>query len=422
VLANTMVFAAVAGSSDAELWKTDGTAAGTTVIKVLAPSQLPYNPSDFTTVGGKVFFVTRTTTETLWVTDGTTAGTTAIATFDGTIADPLAFDGKLAFIESSLYGTETSLWLSDGTVSGTTEVTSFPTLNANYAQTPTMAENDGKLFISAPPLPNPLNPGFATLWVSDGTAAGTMPIPGVPQTANVDALAVFDGKVYIAVNQGSQSIQEPSSRAQLWVTDGTTAGTRMVTYVGADYASIDDFFVTGKNLYVFTSKSGELPEVLYKTNGTKSGTVLIHSFANSSLAAAAGLPSGDLAFELNGSSSHPGRFWLSNGTVAGTVELKDVGGDGGYIGDGGGALTPINGTLFIQGSEPDGVNSLWQSSGSIAGTTLVQDINSGGVFSGPYALVELDGNLIVAAASGTHGLELMSEPFPAVRATARKGT
>ena len=57
VIGNSMVFAADAGSSDTELWKTDGTAAGTSMIKVIAPSQLGYTPSDFTTVGGKVFFV-----------------------------------------------------------------------------------------------------------------------------------------------------------------------------------------------------------------------------------------------------------------------------------------------------------------------------------------------------------------------------
>jgi ELWxxDGT repeat protein len=417
VIGGSMVFAADSGSSDTELWKTDGTAAGTSTIKVIAPSQLGYTPSDFTTVGGKVFFVTQTATDTLWVTDGTTAGTTAIATFDGTIADPMAFDGKLAFIESSLDRTEASLWLSDGTVSGTTEVTSFPTQSANYyPQTPTMTESNGTLFISAPPLPNPLNPGLATLWVSDGTAAGTMPIPGVPETANVDALAVFDGHVYFTVNEGSKSILQPGDRAQLWVTDGTAAGTRMVTDVGAADATIDDFFIAGPNLYMFTSRSGSPAAVLYKTNGTKIGTVLIHQFTSPGLDAAAGLPNGDLAFEFNGRSSNP--FWLSNGTVAGTVELKKLAGGGGYIGDGGGAITPINGVVFIQGSDPDGHNSLWQSNGTVAGTTLVQDISSsGGVFSGPYALTELNGNLIVAAAVGDHGLELLSEPIPAAPAT-----
>ncbi len=199
VLGNTMVFAADDGTNATELWKTDGTAAGTTMIKVLAPDSLTNPPSDFTTVGGKVFFVTQGATETLWVTDGTTAGTTEVETFDGTLADLMAFDGKLAFIESSPDGTESSLWVSDGTASGTTEVTSFPLPNASYGgNTPTMVALDGKLYISAPPLPSPSNTVLDTLWVSDGTAAGTMPIPGLPETESVDTLAVFQGKVYFS--------------------------------------------------------------------------------------------------------------------------------------------------------------------------------------------------------------------------------
>ena len=305
VIGNSMIFAANAGSSDSELWKTDGTAAGTSMIKVLAPSQLYYTPSDFTTVGGKVFFVTQTATDTLWVTDGTTAGTTELATFNGTLADLMAFDGKLAFIESSSYRSENSLWLSDGTVSGTTEVTSFPSQNANYAQTPTMAVDDGKLFISAPPLPNPLNAGLATLWVSDGTAAGTMPIPGVPQMANDSAFAVLDGKVYFSEDQPSASILQSSNRAQLWVTDGTAAGTKMVTNVGAANAWIDQLVVAGNNLYIIASQSGSPPDDLYVSNGTAKGTVLIHTFAKSLVNEAAGLSNGDLVFDVGTTSVNP---------------------------------------------------------------------------------------------------------------------
>ncbi len=201
VTGNTMVFAADDGTNAAELWKTDGTAAGTTMIKVLSQSSLSYDPSEFTTVGGKVFFVvTRGATDELWVTDATSTGTTEIATFDGTIADAMEFDGKLAFIESTPDGTVSSLWLSDGTASGTTEVTSFPSQNNYYVQTPAMAVADGKLFITAPPLPGDSSAGFSALWVSDGTAAGTAPIPTVPVTATNDDLVEFQNKLYFSVN------------------------------------------------------------------------------------------------------------------------------------------------------------------------------------------------------------------------------
>ncbi len=408
VIDNTMVFAADDGTGT-ELWKTDGTAAGTQMItNLVSASPSPGQPpSDFTTVGDKAFFVvTQGSTETLWVSDGTAAGTTEVTTLDGTLADPMAFDGKLAFIEYTLGGNSTSLWLSDGTVSGTTEVTMFPSLTILYGEAPTMAALNGKLFISAPAPPTSLSGGFFTMWESDGTAAGTMPVPGSPTTANMSNLAVYQGKVYFAGDSLSGT-----SRAQVWATDGTLAGTKLVANVGGTgYAFIDQFLVAGPNLYIFVTNNnltGNLTESLYKTNGTTKGTALLHNFLNDSPNASAVLPNGDLAFDLTGDARS---FWLSNGTVAGTHEVKDLVSSFGV--NGAAAITAINGVFYLQGSNHKNGTELWQSNGTVAGTTLVQDISSDKEFSYPYALTELNGNLIVAAGDGDLGLELFAGPMP----------
>ncbi len=410
VLGNTMVFAADDGTNATELWRTDGTTAGTTMIQVLSESPLSYPPSEFTAVGGKVFFVVSVgATNELWVTDATTAGTSEVATVDGTIADAMEFDGKLAFIESTPDGTVSSLWLSDGTASGTTEVTSFPSQTNYYAQTPAMAVADGKLFITAPPLPSDSNAGFATLWVSDGTAAGTMPIPNVPVTVTNDALVVYKGDVYFSVNTDAGT-----PRAELWVSDGTVAGTKMIAKLGAPNATIDQFVVAGENLYIFTSHSGNAPEILYKSDGTARGTVALHSFANTDVIAASGLPNGNLEFDFNGSlPRYRLPLWVSNGTVAGTTILHKVSGGFGYLGDGDGAITPINGVFYLQGEDSKGNIGLWQSNGTVAGTTLVQDIDGADGDSYPMALTDLNGNLIVAVNQDGQGLQLWSEPMPA---------
>ncbi len=412
VLGNSMVFAADDGTNETELWKTSGTAAGTSMIKVLSPDLLTYAPSEFTTVGGKVFFVTEGASETLWVTDGVTDGTNAVATFDGTLADLTAFDGKLAFIESTPDRTQSSLWLSDGTASGTSMVTDFPSLNPDYgAETPTLAALDGKLYISAPPLPGPSVAGFATLWVSDGTTAGTIPIAGAPVSANVNKLAVYQGKLYFSADM---------PRTQLWVTDGTAAGTSEIADVGPDFDHIDRFLVAGPDFYIFITDQGpegQLSEGLYKSDGTAKGTVLIHHFASSDVVAAAGLPDGNLAFDFNSTSPNPiPQLWVSNGTAAGTKVVKDIRGGFGYLGDSDNAITPINGVLYLQGTDSEHGTELWQSNGTVAGTTLVQDINPGPGSSDPMALTELNGNLIVAANDGVHGLELLSGPIPAAPA------
>ena len=347
------------------------------------------------------------------MTDGTPAGTTAVATFDGTIADPTVFDGKLAFIESTPDGTKSSLWVSDGTASGTTQVTSFPAQNQNDGvQTPTMAVLDGKLYISAPQVTsaNPTGYDF-TLWESDGTAAGTMPIAGAPLDVFVSYLAVVEGKLYFSAD---------TPRTQIWVTNGTSAGTKMVANVGPgglNSLSIAQLTAAGPNLYIVTTNPSSFgPSItgLYKSNGTARGTVLLHDFVNNLGMASGGLPDGDFVLSVEGAESNSDtQLWVSNGTAAGTTAVKGVGDNGLNYSYGYNTITPINGRFFLQGSDAKHDPELWQSNGTVAGTTRVKDIDLGEGLSYPYALTELNGKLIVAVAQdSTLDMQLLSIPIP----------
>ncbi len=136
----------------------------------------------------------------------------------------------------------------------------------------------------------------------------------------------------------------------------------------------------------------------------------LHSFANNDVNSAFGLPNGNLEFDFN---ALPLPLWVSNGTVAGTTMLHKLSGGFGYLGDGDGAITPINGLFYVQGTDSKGDIGLWQSDGTVAGTTLVQDINGADSVYYPMALTDLNGNLIVAVNQDASGLELWSEPMPA---------
>src|SRR5687768_16075733 len=144
-----------------ELFKTNGTAAGTTLVKDVNPTfNENYNiwPYNLTAVGNTLFFAEDDGVhgDGLWKSDGTTAGTVlvkAIAVDEYT--KPAAVGSTLFFAAAN--GTEAPvLWKSDGTVAGTVMVKDIiPSglLNVN-----------GTLY-------------FATyggeLWKSNGTAAGT---------------------------------------------------------------------------------------------------------------------------------------------------------------------------------------------------------------------------------------------------------
>jgi len=141
--------------------------------------------------------------------------------------------------------------------------------------------------------------------------------------------------------------------------------------------------------------------VVREAVGTSSQAALVHTFANDFVNASAGLPNGELAIVMGGSTP-----WFTNGTAAGTLLVPGVQGLGSD------SVTTINGRFFLELEDPQHGAEFWQSNGTVSGTTLIQDINPGPGWSDPTALTELNGRLLVAADDGVHGLELMCGPMP----------
>ena len=79
-LGSTMIFSASDGNTGTELWKTDGTAAGTVLIKDIRPGSSSSSISNMRQMGSFVYFTANDGTNggALWRTDGTTAGTTMV--------------------------------------------------------------------------------------------------------------------------------------------------------------------------------------------------------------------------------------------------------------------------------------------------------------------------------------------------------
>src|SRR5262249_20909967 len=110
-----------------QIWKTDGTSAGTTLVKQLTGYPDSPDPADLTAAGGYLYFTAGSYfnhSRGLWRTDGTEAGTVLLKTFNYQSDWPAqltALGGTLYFVAEDTAHIP-QLWKSDGTVGGTAMV------------------------------------------------------------------------------------------------------------------------------------------------------------------------------------------------------------------------------------------------------------------------------------------------------------
>jgi ELWxxDGT repeat protein len=135
---NALYFTAGDGTHGDQLWKTDGTPAGTVLVKNINPNPIGNATiSSLTVLGDKLLFGADNGTDgpQIWVSDGTADGTVPLA---GTSLTPAGFNSPLSLVNGNAYfvlpasGTY-SIWKTDGTSAGTTPLVTLPTDAASYS-------------------------------------------------------------------------------------------------------------------------------------------------------------------------------------------------------------------------------------------------------------------------------------------------
>ncbi len=277
---NVVYFAATENLTGRELYKTNGTAGGTVIVKdISASAGNDSNPEEMvvmptTGVTRKLYFIAsgsgglngvQETGRELWKSDGTDAGTVVVKDIRAGAAD--AIDGSkpayLTLMNNMLFfvaddgvnGRE--LWKSDGTAVGTVMVKDIR--SGNLGSDPTELRNvKGKLFFLA-------DSGVSgrELWVSDGTTAGTVLVkdfmPGIADSG-IDKLAVVNNVVCFVADDGI-------SGREIWLSDGTAAGTRLaVDFVpGSSSSNPNNLFSFNNNLLFAASNAatGNEPRIAF---------------------------------------------------------------------------------------------------------------------------------------------------------------
>jgi len=294
VAGNLAYFAADDGTNGTELWVSDGTEAGTRLVKDAQPGGSS-SPTGIVAQGSLVYFRglnAQTGGVDLWRSDGTTAGTFVVrdlsANSYGNGVVEIKVAGSHVFFTATTAAEGLGLWHTDGTSAGTTFLTS---LNSSYPHS--WAAIGNRVIFSK------FETGYEQQpWISDGTLGGTHRIFAAPTQESIlyRILGNAGGKVVYATGQYS---------GQLWATDGTPQGT---VPLGLTVSS-DQAVAAGSKLYV-----GDY--VLAVTDGTPVGTrqVLDNSLG--------GLIGGSPTFYFISADSYgAGNLWMTTGTPASSMQV-----------------------------------------------------------------------------------------------------
>ncbi|MAE64839.1 MAG: hypothetical protein CMJ18_11275, partial [Phycisphaeraceae bacterium] len=395
VAGDALFFTAGTAAEGIELWKTDGTALGTTPVFNINPDTDTVIgdalPLLLTAVDDTVFFTADDGMgRRLWSSDGTRAGTNvAFSPFDLQPQDMTAFQGRLFFTADD--GGGRRLWVSDGTEAGTMVFAPGLTPPANLFGDSRLTVVDDTLFFLADP-----GGGAFDLHAIDGApGAETIRLVGALPDNHVIDTAAFDGLLYAVVGLGSLR--------ELWTSDGQTAS----KLIDAP-RNTSALTAVGSRLY-FKGDIGSQAELHYVDAGPAPTLVAIdvaHQFRASDPQDLTPL-GGRLVFTAE--DGNTGREpWSTDGIT--TVRLADINlvDDPNESGNFGSQPVPLEQSggalLFIA---DDGVNGpgLWRTDGTRQNTILVRDgLNSTGDAATFNGLVHFDSGFELFGSDGTDPL------------------
>jgi ELWxxDGT repeat protein len=438
-----------ATNSVANLYKTDGTEAGTITLATIAKKlgneehdgwQIPYagesekTPTHLYFEGNSRNATTNNFQKDIWKSDGTVSGTIKIKSFDtGSTNEPTTnsngfspydireikyCNGLVFFTMVDVTNNKIDLWKTDGTEVG-------PVRLYEGCQS-RIASFNNYIYYFIAGAPDMFGNVQFSLRRHNGTTGGFVKnfaqttatnIPLFFGVVNNQLLFAADGTIVLNSNN-------VNSGMELWKTDGTGAGTIIVKDINPEVpnnfppgpfssgkSSINQTVLSKRNIIYnnalyFGADDGANGREIWKSDGTEAGTVLIKNIAVGTFT--------DIYNNTYPRSSDPSSLYIFNNQVvfvvrnandkldlyktdatnAGTIPIKQnvtTGISANYIQT---TFGTLNNILYFDGSEVGDFNELWSSDGTPEGTKLFKNINkSVGTPSNPTEFYGWNGSL-----------------------------
>ncbi len=360
------------------LWVTDGTTDGTKQVVSRDTSGMQYQSFKNTLLGGYQHIVQIDT-------DGTI--TTLVPQLEGRIRGIFAGSTRAFLVEENQVGART-LWVSDGTPAGTVKVSTLVGRGELYAP---IVVGDNMFFGQD-----------RALWMSDGTAAGTRKLD-IPIFYDSLISVSWNGRAVFGTSATPSA--NNSRMSELWMIDPQTGASAAPMNVPV-YGQLD-LVASGPNLFILDGYTRRELFVLQDSAPTTPRNITPnwgHSYVHGEIRQLVPKGTSGMVY-IDAQTPFFGReLWVSDGTSTGTRLVADL-----YTGIGDGITGPLqampNGLVLFGATDGLHGSELWVSDGTTSGTQLWSEVMPGAGSSLPRSASAAGENVVFFADDGVHGIE-----------------
>jgi ELWxxDGT repeat protein len=364
---NEVYFNADDGTHGTELWKTDGTTEGTKMVKDIAPGSVYGYPGEFVVFKGALYFKAThpDTGSELWKSDGTT---------DGTLIVKDLSDGATSTLPGYLFATSSMLYFcglndhklygSDGSADGTKLVSDK--VIVGQSGNAYFTEYLNEVYFNGVDVTGPDEKG-AQLWkVSGYTAQRVTAIISNEAMLSPNHLVVASGKLFFIG-------QQYPFGDELWTYNGLTAS--MVKDIDPSGHGPGGFITSFKDKVVFSAGDATTGKELWVSDGTENGTKMIKDFYPGSISSGIVSPViiGDTLY-FSADDGTGGELWRLISPDGQPEKFTNITGGGAW----GPELARIGKTFVFSAGDATSGTELWKM--TLSGSTVIPEVTEGALF------------------------------------------